>query len=118
MRWRRWSRASRRRARARPVDACCARCLDAARTRPARTARARAETARTARPRNPARRATAMSLGQRLKQSDKSAGTVAPAEGGTAEIDGYHELKSTLHARVVDHLELSTIHQLPRPELR
>jgi pilus assembly protein CpaF len=57
-----------------------------------------------------------MSLSQRLKQSSAVAEDAAP--GGLVDPETYQRLKSNLHARVVDQLDLETASKLPEAELR
>jgi len=52
------------------------------------------------------------SLSERLKQSSAAARAATPELGAAVDLEIYHQLKAALHARVVDRLDLSTLHQL------
>src|SRR5438067_2032266 len=67
-----------------------------------------------------------MNLSERLKSTNGAGvGAGAPAAAATASLPGpasdaeiYHQLKSVLHARIVDRLDLETINRLPEAELK
>ncbi|HEX9102657.1 MAG TPA: CpaF family protein [Polyangia bacterium] len=57
-----------------------------------------------------------MSLSERLKQSSAARASGSGDVGQTVDLEIYHQLKSALHARVVDRLDLESLQQLS-PEL-
>src|SRR5438128_1837900 len=56
-----------------------------------------------------------MGLGERLKQSSPARPAAEP--GGASDVAIYHELKSVLHARVVDKLDLEAMSRLGADQL-
>jgi pilus assembly protein CpaF len=59
-----------------------------------------------------------MSLSERLKQSSAARATTSGELGPTVDLEIYHQLKTALHARVVDRLDLETLNQLSPEQLK
>jgi pilus assembly protein CpaF len=59
-----------------------------------------------------------MSLSERLKQSNAVRGAVGTELSPAVNLEGYQQLKTALHARVVDRLDLETLHQLAPEALK
>ena len=58
-----------------------------------------------------------MSLGERLRQSNTPAPKAAPPEQAALAPESYYALKASLHARVVDRLDLETMSRLSAADL-